>query len=208
MRTSFSLALVLILATLSSCDSTGNSRRKKAKPDPGAKLTHKVHNFRAILRQANSDAIFILVNENHELRQTREGRRQLTLGNSSQAYKALTDQNINGLLTNFEQFNASVIEEPWVAGDEKLLTKPLTRDSGIRGVIVVENNGRRYKLMGRRPSGEGDALGRQKYTTFSKLKRVFFYWDTATSRAERADSAVVGSEKPETAPFNRRQPRD
>jgi hypothetical protein len=58
---------------------------------------------------------------------------------------------------------------------------------------MIENNGQRYKLIGRRPTGTQDVLGRERYMTFSKLKRIFFYWDTATSRAERADSAMIGA---------------
>ena len=193
MRNVLISAVILAALTLSGCESTPKRTNKTQTPGNTTSLNHRVTNFRAVLRQASSDATFILVNEEHVLRKTRNGRKELALNSSQQAYKALTAKNIDGLLTMFKDANASMVQEPWQDGDEKLIMKPLNKAAGVRGVIMIENNGQRYKLIGRRPTGTQDVLGRERYMTFSKLKRIFFYWDTATSRAERADSAMIGA---------------
>ena len=192
MRHVLTLPLVVTLLALGACESSSNSQRNNKKTTNNTSLNHRVVNFRAVMRQANSDATFILVNDEHALRKTRDGRKQLALNSSQQAYKALTAKNIDGLLTMFNEANASFVKEPWVNGDEKLISQPITAQSSVRGVIMMEHNGQRYKLIGRRPKGPEDVIGREKYMTFSKLKRIFFYWDNATSRAERADTALIG----------------
>ncbi len=208
MRISLLFLLCLASVTLSGCESTSGRSTAARKSGQSTTTHHRISNFRAVLRQASSDATFILVDEGHVLRKTREGRKRLALNSSQQAYKALTPENIDGLLTMFGEANAAIVQEPWVKGDEKLIAKPLSKQGGVRGVILVENNGQRYKLIGRRPQGAEDAIGRQKYMTFSKLKRIFFYWDTATSRAERADTALIGGASDKISPFDLKQKRN
>ena len=192
-------ALALIaLGLLPCCSSTSSSYNRRGDSLPGGSSTvtneaavyGKVRNARIVLKQAKNDTYFIMANMDHESRQTPQGRLALALGNPNLGYRVKTDKSIDALLRSFETYNHRLIIEPWQESDTRYLRAKDGSIPGFRGIIVVENDGQRYKMMGRRPNGLNDVLGQQKYATFSELKQLILGWYTSEGAIEQPNSAL------------------
>ena len=60
-------------------------------------LAHKIRDARIVLRQARSDALFIIVNQGNAKRQTMAGRLELSYGDRGLAYKPLSEREVEVL---------------------------------------------------------------------------------------------------------------
>lgn len=156
-------------------------------------LAHKIRDARIVLRQARSDALFIIVNQGNAKRQTMAGRLELSYGDRGLAYKPLSEREVDALLTSLETYELNAIKQPWVSGDEQYLQGKTLEQSGYTGIIVIENDGQRHKVLGVRPMGSADPAMKVQLQRFTDLKTLVTRWYNTTSRSERPADVAEGT---------------
>ena len=185
------LAALVGCGTSSSSNRGGTSARDTGRPGPatgGAAVHNAVRDGRIILYQPATRTRIVLVNERHARRKTRDGRRYLASGGAG--YQVISDASFDAMLETFKNYKARVIEEPWRSGDERYLQAGPNQFERFKGVVVVENDGRRVKHMGLRPQGATDAVGQAKYKVFVDLKSAVVFANNSSPRLERPDSVM------------------
>lgn len=143
--------------------------------------------FRVILYQANGGQTMIMVNRGHTLRKSAEGRRRLALNIPNHGYKLLSETAMKALLQSLEERNLTRLSTPFQRGDERWFDSQ-AGDARYRGMIFVERNGNRSKVLGFRAAGINDGVGQARYKAFVELKLVFMNWFVSTT-----DTEVPGS---------------
>jgi hypothetical protein len=128
--------------------------------------------------KSTADIWMILVNENHDGRQSEQGRYQIALQDPNRGYKVMTEDQTASLLKSLENLGYFEAATPFVAGDEALLTN--SGGDRYRGVIYVETKAGRFKVPGQRPSGSTDAAGQRRYEQFVNLKTAIAAWYQST----------------------------
>lgn len=184
---------------LGGCGSTPPGARTRT-PSPSASRDTGIKNARIILYTPRASITMILVNKVHEKRRTAKGRLWLTNGRVDQAYKAMDDHEIDALLKSFPTFNHQIIKSPWNDEDAHLLRATTDDIPGYKGVILVENAGQRYKLLGRRPSTAGDSLGVARLKAFSQIKTLVSSWYNSVSIVEFPQASSGGNRRNSLTP--------
>lgn len=172
-------------STSNSGRSGANAAEPAAAPEPEAPLSQTIRDARIILRQAKSDTTFVLVNRANSKRQTHAGRLAITNGDEGLTYKALSEKEIDNLLISLEKVGIQTIKEPIAAGDESAFTMTSSQMQSLTGMVVIENNGERYKAVGVRPMGSADPAMQQKLKVFTDVKGVVAGWYNAPGLSER-----------------------
>jgi hypothetical protein len=158
-------------------------------------MRHTVRDARIVLRQAESNAVFILVNMSHSKRDTPQGRLALSGGDPNVGYKPIADREIDKLLTTMEENGFDTVKQPYTRADERYLSAKPTELPGFKGIIIVENDGRAHKVVGMSPKGNPALI--ETYKTFSNLKAAVAGWYNTQGRSERPSDAA----NPAATPF-------
>ncbi|NRA95996.1 MAG: hypothetical protein HRU14_07275 [Planctomycetes bacterium] len=146
--------------------------------------------FRVILHQANGTQTMIMVNRGHTLRKAPEGRRRLALNIPGHGYKLLRENAMGALLKSLEERNFSALATPFKRGDERWFDAQ-AKEPRYRGMIFVERDGDRKKVLGFRPAGINDAVGQRRYKAFVDLKLVCMNWFVSTTDTEVPRSGTL-----------------
>lgn len=143
----------------------------RTEPEDNTPLVNTIRNARFVVRQSKNNATFVFVNRAHTMRQTVDGRMQITNGDGGLAYKVIAEKDIDLLLQALDKLNWKSVREPWTAADDQLL-----RMSGelpnMTGLVLIENNGERWKLAGTRPMGSADPNARTRLQAFTDVKNA------------------------------------
>lgn len=192
MRRSLFLLAVTLLAA---CTTTSSTPTESAKPvvrstagDPSAQALGDV---RVIMYQTKQDLMMVLVNESNADRKTERGRLNLALGDSDRAYKVLTDQQMSTLIASLENRGFSNVADAFLAEDSVYLTRASGDIPRFQGVVVVERDGIRRKVLGMRALNESDTGGHQRYKQFVDFKTLVTLKFQATSNAEAPIGGVI-----------------
>ena len=138
--------------------------------------------FRVILYQVNGTQTMIMVNRGHTLRKIPEGRRRLALL-PGHGYKLLRESAMQALLTSLAERNFPALSTAFKRGDERWFDAQ-PKDPRYRGMIFVERDGERKKVLGFRPAGINDSVGQRRYKAFVDLKLVCMNWFVSTTDTE------------------------
>lgn len=168
---------------------SGPGGNRGAPPPDGGDLP-RTGDFQVVFFQANGAQTMILVNKGHSLRNTDAGRRRLALNIPGGGYKVLDERAMQALLTSLEDRSYFDLATPFRRGDERWFAPQ--GDPRYRGMIYVDRNGKREKVLGFRAAGPNDGVGQQRYDAFVKLKLVFLNWFTGTSTTEQPESGRLG----------------
>lgn len=194
------IVLVLLVATLplASCSTSGDGAGSAdAKIDAPAAtdmtaeaVNNVVRDARVVLYQPQTGAAMILVNARHVGRDTLEGRRALALGLPNQGYKVLSDLQMDALLESLEAAGAASIAEPGSPADYQMIGQRGDQARLFKGLIVVENDGRMVRYVGR--PARGDMALAERLQTFVNLKGLVARWEQANSLLELPDNVMQG----------------
>ncbi len=191
-----SRSLVLLAVTLlAACTTTSSTTSEPAKPvvrpTSGAPSSGAVGDVRVIMYQTKQDLMMVLVNESNAERKTERGRLNLALGDSDRAYKVLTDQQMTTLLASLENRGFSNVADALLDEDAVYLTRASGDIPRFQGVVVVERDGIRRKVLGMRALNESDIGGHQRYKQFVDFKTLVTLKFQATSNAEAPIGGVI-----------------
>ncbi|MFT7619120.1 MAG: hypothetical protein ACI97A_002769 [Planctomycetota bacterium] len=198
------LAAVIFLAA---CESSSNGRtNSNTGPRPDRSLQNNtdpsnpeldseaVHNqirdCRVLLYDPRTAATIILVNKKHSWRKDERSQLNITNGVRNRTYKLLTDQQIDALLETFKQRGADGIRAKYTDRHAALLSHRSKKGDSFKGIIIIENNGRRSSYIARTPRGEPSAI--QKYAIFSQMRQAVFVYDRV-GLSEQVGSSATGS---------------
>lgn len=186
-------ALTVSLFLSGGCTGAGNANRSAGTPEPsrGSPAPPRpasddgppLGDFRVMLYQANGARLMAMVNRGHTMRKTDEGRRRLALNIPGQGYKLLRKSAMQALLTSLEERSFAALSTPFKRGDERWFDAQ-NEDPRYRGMIFVERDGDRRKVLGFRPAGQNDAVGQRRYKAFVDLKLVCMNWFVSTTDTE------------------------
>ncbi len=206
------LSLVLLISLLAACQSgsggsngsdSARSARGGAAPaedriaeNPPA-VHNRVRNCRIISYDPRTQATIILINAAHAWRETEQGQLNITNGNRNQTYKVLTDLQIDSLLETLEQRGSKALRENFDERHAALLGRRAQEGDAFKGIIILENDGRRDSFIARRPSGANDAMGVERYRIYSDLRQAIFVWERA-GLTEQVGSAGLGQSSPDS----------
>ena len=195
------LGLVLV-ASLVSCETTKSRTEPVDSPavaEPGPSSSAAVDpvaeqslgDVRLVLHQANGAQTMILVNRGNPRRTSLAGQRQLAMGIPDHGYKVLSEEAMTALLTSLDQYNFERLASDFERGDETWFN-PRADDRRYRGILYIERNGTRRKILGFRPAGRDDGVGHQRYQAFVNLKLVFMRWFVSTTATEVPGGVQLG----------------
>ena len=174
----------------------GGARATAADPGPSAlpevtqPETPSKGDFRVIFYQQRGGVNFILVNRGHSLRKSAEGRRRLALYAPGLGYKVLAEPDMEALLVSLEDRNYSRLATPFQAGDEQFFDRERAGPR-YRGMVFVERNGTKQKVLGWAPANDRDGMGARRLATFVELKLVCLKWFRGTSATEVPDGGNI-----------------
>ncbi len=207
-------ATLAAIIFLSACESSTNGRAdtssrqssrtasNRANPTFDAPAVHnKIRDARVLLYDPRTKATMILVNKKHAWRKNEKGQLAITNGIRNRTYKLLTDLQMDSLLETFRSRGSESIREPYNQRHASLLRKGYTKGDAFKGIIIVENNGRRNSYIARSP--RGDVREAKKYQIFSQMRQAVLVFDRS-GLSERVGSSATG-----TAPLDQLNvPRD
>jgi hypothetical protein len=128
---------------------------------------------------------FILVNEGHRGRATPEGQQRIALNNPHQSYKVLSEVEMDALLESLENRGFARGATAFVPGDEQYFQPQGVGSDRYRGIVYVEEQGVRRKLLGYRPAGPADVDGASMYELFIDAKALCVRWFRDQPRSEQ-----------------------
>ena len=168
-----SLLALLVLVSCQGGGSRGGSglpdvKRRVSEPSRGDRrvvMFQKQSSTRAGQAQTVVTRI-IAVNEGHSYRATPEGRLALADGDPNQGYVVLSEQNMENLLQSIENRGFSEVCSPMQPGDEIYLSG--RADDSVSGAVMVEVDGNRRILVGRRPRRDPSLIA--PYRVYTELK--------------------------------------
>lgn len=208
MSTSIKLfATLAAVIFLTACESSSNGRTARSgnqsssasfennndpsNPTIDAEAVHnKIKDCRVLLYDPRTAATIILVNKKHKWRQDERSQLNITNGIRNRTYKIMTDRQIDALLETFNQRGASSIQVPYTSRHASLLNHRSAKGDPFKGIIIVENNGRRSSFIARTPRGEQSAV--QKYAIFSQMRQAIFVFERS-GLSEQVGSSATGS---------------
>ncbi|MEE9394491.1 MAG: hypothetical protein V3W41_18505 [Planctomycetota bacterium] len=172
---------------------SGNSNFEGLDPNAEA-VFGTIRNARIILYQPITRTTMILVNHDHQLRESLKGRQRLALGIKGQGYKVLSDRQIDALLKSMASENAKVIRQPASREDFRYLRTGPGDIPDFKGIILVENNGSLIKYVGIRPNN--DPVKAKKLQIYVNLKTLVARWHQANSQVELPSPVMRGRSNP------------
>ena len=197
---------LLCALVLSSCQSSPKSERNagsgsseesssadlapKTPANPPAVL-NKIKNCRVLSYDPRTGATIILVNRGHAWRATEKGQLAITNGQRSTTYNVLSDKQMDSLIETMKKRKMAFLREEFSERHVALLKKRSRSGDSFKGLIIIENDGRRYSYIAKRPRGKQDLMGHQKYAIFRDLREAVFYWQH-TGDSEQVGMADLG----------------
>lgn len=167
------LAVLLVLVV--GCGSSGARRAPSETPPEWTNDPTPLTVARRVIaydpRGRGDGTLLILVNEGNPDRATPEGQQRIALSGvarGSHGYKVLSERRMDELLAALEVKGFSRRAQPFVAGDERFFGQ--TNGDRFRGIVFVEIGEQRSKVVGYRPMGGEDLVGRAAFDDFNEVK--------------------------------------
>ncbi|HGY92159.1 MAG TPA: hypothetical protein ENK43_13400 [Planctomycetes bacterium] len=193
-----------LLGLLLGCQGGGSSNSQNATPTregrgepfldknaPAQKF--RIQNARIVLYQPRTNATLILVDNRNAKLKTRKGRLELAMGNPRLGFKRVSPRLFDALLQSFENRDAGEIQEDFTPRHAAMLKAKKGQIPRLHGIIMVENGGQRYALVGWRPQGREDKTGIRRYQIFRDLKLLIANAYNAEGFVEYVDQAGLGA---------------
>lgn len=149
-----------------------------------------------ILHQVRGAPVMIMVNEGHSGLKTPKGQLAIALNDASQPFKILDEQRMDNLLASFNNYGLARVATTFERGDERYFGGDGGGTERYRGILYVEDNGVRSKVVGVRAMGESDLAGQDRYKVYSELKAIFSAWFNEVSQAQLPELAGPGGNGP------------
>lgn len=124
----------------------------------------------------------IAVNAGHSLRATPAGRVALAGGDPNQPYTVLSEASMDALIETLDAQGMSAYARPFGSGDERWLGRQ--GDPDVRGAIIVEDNGVRRILVGRKAGSDPALVG--AYEAFARAKAAATLWPSSRTEIPAA----------------------
>lgn len=159
-----------------------------------AAVYNRIRDARVLLYQPQNGTQLIMVNHGHSKRRTRAGQLELCNNRAEVGYMPQSDRQIDALLESMRERNAELIKEPWTARHDRLLKARKGQVARFKGMIMVENDGRRYAYVGWQPQGNADVSGQERYRVFTELKFLVASW--SNGYVERPGAINLGLTDP------------
>ncbi len=204
---SIQLVPAFVLLVLAACSTSGGTAASRggnaaanprwsgeaALPPPEAAAPSPRGDRRIIYFQAREGVTLILVNEGHSGRSSNKGRLSIAMNDPRGSYKVFADAEMDALLKSMEDRGLARLQVAFEPGDEDYLSPDRAAPDRYRGILYLEEAGRRTKVLGFRPNGKDDVLGQDRYRVFTELKALVTLWYREKNIAE---SPVGGTGAP------------
>lgn len=133
----------------------------------------------------------VLVDEGHEDRRSPKGRLRLALGQPQLGYKVLASNEMDALMESLRNKGLQRVIEPFQRGDERYFDEASLGAPGYRGMIYLDVDGRKTKVLGWKPRGADDKSGQERYLVFRDLKSLVLNWYRSRSASEMPQSGIA-----------------